>query len=388
MIKYITLFCLILMIISGCSMPSHAPLMSKLYDRGWSDWDDLTDLVALDNDSIIFTYDRINTHSLMRYSIKSCEANKICNKDNVIIYDPEVSICGKFLAFAISYTNSISSSEIAIYDIVNKEWNIVGPKDAICSSPSFSPNSSKLAFSCSFDKHLFSIYEYDITSQSMEKITEGDFCDAQPLYLDDNSILFWRGHRFGGSGMHGYRWHDWQLFRYNRCGSPESLSKEFHNKPVSVLAPDKSYVLFSDDACNRRPMYYIRYLERKEEIYPLTFAVEQKGISNIADENYCFHAPSISPCSRYVCIASGNEDLKINSWAADIYLVDTFVLSAIRLTDLSDYISETCFSHDGKNIFFVIKGQKQGLWQVSLDTLEVTKHDLGNIGEMQGKTTN
>ena len=393
MIKYITLFCVILVIFSGCYQPPYAPLMSKLYDRGWNEWDDLTDLVALDDRSIIFSYDRLNMHSLMRYNIKSCEVNKICSKEKAIIYDPEVSPCGKFLALAISYSDSAASSEIAIYDIENKEWNSVGPKDAICSSPSFSPNSSKLAFSCSFDKHFFSIYEYDIPGQSLEKITDGEVCDAEPLYLDDNSILFWRAQWFGGSGMHSYRWHDWQLFRDNRRGRPKSLSKDSYSKPVSVLAPDKSYVLFSDDDY-KRPLYYVRYLDRKKEIYPLTFAIEQKGISNIAEENYCFHAPSISPCSRYICIACGKEDLRIHSWSADIYLVDTLDFSAIQLTDISAYIQETCFSHDGKDIFFVTKKRPQNLWKVSLGTLEKTKINIADLkgisesqAELQEKTT-
>ena len=137
-------------------------------------------------------------------------------KDNLTINPKNNNLIGIIEGGA---REMILNKEVVLIDVdKNKTYNTINfmDKDLVAMTPSFTLNGDKLLYSATkavdnsqnfdyneefrkWEKRAHNIYEYDLKTSQVRKITEGDYFDFMPISISKDEILF---SRYKGNGYY------------------------------------------------------------------------------------------------------------------------------------------------------------------------------------------
>ena len=149
---------------------------------------------------------------------------------------------GKMLAFS---AKSRGRDRLYIWDVEEKRERSVLNYDEIVaiSSPSFSPDGRRIAFSGAGQSGFVDLYIADLENGQLERLTRDVYHDRQPCWSPDGQMIAFSSDRFAGGRQGRY-----SLFLYELDGGRiRHLDQGDHNDQSPSFSPDGRSIVFSSD---------------------------------------------------------------------------------------------------------------------------------------------
>ena len=146
------------------------------------------------------------------------------------------------LAFS---AKSRGRDRLYIWDVEEKRERGVLNYDEIVaiSSPSFSPDGRRIAFSGAGQSGFVDLYIADLESGQLEQLTRDVYHDRQPCWSPDGQMIAFSSDRFAGGRQGRY-----SLFLYELDGGRiRHLDQGDHNDQSPSFSPDGRSIVFSSD---------------------------------------------------------------------------------------------------------------------------------------------
>ena len=139
----------------------------------------------------------------------------------------DVNPQGTALAF------SSADGDLYILQLSSRSLERLTQTDIEESTPAFSPDGQRIAYSAEVADQSKSLFEYSLTSRTSQRLTSQDgVFDFNPRYSPDGSrIVFTRAHRLRPYSMGGRTWDDWDLYLIEKNATPRRLTFQNFRSP-------------------------------------------------------------------------------------------------------------------------------------------------------------
>lgn len=215
---------------------------------------------------------------------------------------------------------SISRNEI----VKNIQYNYL----ININSPKFSKDGNKIVFQAVDQKGYSDIFIYDLTVDSLIRLTNDYYDDRDPSFGLDNQILF-SSDRTSGKFKKKYN-----IFSYNFSNNKiEYVTYINANNSSPVLSPDKKSILFTSDIDGVRNIWKLNF-ENPDSVKKITSFITSAFYPSFIDtstiifngfENYSFniYKLNISDTKSDTSVIAMNFPSFAERWIAKIYYGNT-----------------------------------------------------------------
>ncbi|MFQ6618022.1 MAG: peptidase MA family metallohydrolase, partial [Fidelibacterota bacterium] len=203
----------------------------------------------------------------------------------------------------LAFTTKSGETDILyIYDLDSREI-IEGRKfdDLVAlSSPAWSPDGSRIAFSGLNVSGNNDIYIFSIRDGSIKKLTNDFYDDRDPSWSPDGSVLVFSSDRthFGDEGYYN-------IFSIHiSTGSIEYITYGPFNDYSPVWSPDGKYILFYSDRMGMSNLWILEY--QRDEDY-LTVNVGDYASNNLIPDSSRMRDYRVKPITNFITAAIDPE---------------------------------------------------------------------------------
>ena len=201
------------------------------------------------------------------------------------------------------------------------------------SSPSWSPDGTKIAFNSDKDEQNSDIYIMNVDGSNPTRLTDNPADDGDPSWSPDGDRVVFHSNRDG----------NWEVYTMNADGSDQArLTNEPANDLGPSWSPDGTRILFGS---NR---------DGNWEIY--TMNVDGSNQTRLTENTTDVGAPSWSPDGTKIAFTSDRDG------NPEVYVMNEDGSDQIRLTFNSDRDQRPSWSPDGQKIAFA--SNRDGNWEI------------------------
>jgi Tol biopolymer transport system component len=249
------------------------------------------------------------------------------------------------------------------------------------STPAFSPDGQRIAYSADVGNDAKSLFEYSLKTKASRRLTsEPGVSDLAPHYSPDGSrIVFSRAHEHRRYSMGGWTWDDWDVCLIQADGSSFrrlTAQKSRTTNGAQFVKGGRAVVFSAGGRTDRLTpeLYELPLNDAADSVpHPLEDVPEKTPQHGAwADE------PNVSNDATMIAFLSDRQV----PFEYDIYVMslDRKTPVALHVTTLARYNQNPRFSADGKSVYF-LAGTEQNwgnraiysLWRVNVTDGKLNK---------------
>jgi TolB protein len=254
---------------------------------------------------IVFVSDRnsrggkmIKEVYMMDYDGKN--VNQLTNHGGITI-SPSMSKDGRYLLYSLISNSDMRKRNNNLYlmDLTTKEAHIISQKDGINSGAIFMPNGKSIALTLTISGNA-EIYEMDLDSKTLRKITNHFASDVDPSVTADGSLMTFLSDRAGKA----------MIYTLDPKGEEKSV------KRISYVGQFNATPRFSPDG---KEIVFSSWLDNSFDLFRISS--DGQGLSRLTKEFGSNEDPSYSNDGEFIAFTSQRVLSRVKA-DQNIYIMD------------------------------------------------------------------